>query len=135
MQILMDVKELRRIRARWFKLGIFFTLTLGLAMAFALSTAAQGMNTDNKIISSSDFKTVNPKISTYSTPIAITKEAVNPTQTGPFVNDWGVVWLVAFFTFFTATMIAVIISYQRSKARQREISSKPDGFWDWNGRE
>jgi len=135
MQILMDVKELRLIRARWFKIGIFFTLTLGLAMALALSTALQGMNSDNKISSSSNLRTIKPETYSYATPAVIIREPATPAQTVPSVNDWGVVWLVAFFTFFIVSMIAVIIVYLRSKARQQEIASKPDGFWDWNERE
>jgi len=137
MQVLIDVKELRRIRARWFKVGIFTALTFIVMIGTLLLhfTTSQGVNSDGRFISTTDFKTSQPKIYTYPTTVTIIKESSNSTQVSQTTvprEDWGVVYLAACFTFFTASMLAVIFVHFRSKARQWENSSKPEGFWNWS---
>jgi hypothetical protein len=137
MQVLIDVKELRRIRVRWFKVGIFFTLSLiGVISILILHlTTPQGVNADSTFIATNDFKTIKPEIYTYPTPATIIKEPSNSTQTSQTTvsrGEWGAIYLVAFFTFFTISMIVVMFVHLRSKAKQWEIASKPEGFWNWN---
>jgi uncharacterized membrane protein YukC len=65
MQVLMNKNELKRIRWTWFKGGFIFAIVifvaLGVMMYSRLQTASDGVRV------SSEFKTVQPQIITYST--------------------------------------------------------------------